>query len=255
IRLAYRRAIRWVVESRRLLRSVAIALAIFVAALLFTQWWDFTVPAVGRAQYQAVFLTNGQTYFGRYYDRIGAYAKIEDVYYLQLIGSERMSAVLFLDDQAYFGHLDDSGETGTLTLRDVYYFKNSEGGPTGVAVGLVRRGTEAHEPADGMRINRDRILAIERVGNGSAVALAVQVERELLHASPGNVSLNRTSVGTSAALAAQRVAAEHDIERAWIAAADQLRKLNDLVLPVSKTEAQTITEKALGDLRTVRRDA
>ena len=178
-----------------------------------------------------------------------------DVHSLPLIGSERMSAVLFLDGQAYFGHLDDSGETGTLTLRDVYYFKNSEGGPTGVAVGLVRRGTEAHEPADGMRINRDRILAIERVGNGSAVALAVQVERELLHASPGNVSLNRTSVGTSAALAAQRVAAEHDIERAWIAAADQLRKLNDLVLPVSKTEAQTITEKALGDLRTVRRDA
>ena len=178
-----------------------------------------------------------------------------DVRSLPVFGTERMSAVLFLDGQAYFGHLDDSGESGTLTLRDVYYFKNSEGGPTGVAVGLVRRGTEAHEPADGMRINRDRILAIERVGNGSAVAQAVQVERELMHASPGNVSLNRTSVGTPAALAAQRVAAEHDIERAWIAAADQLRKLNDLVLPVSKTEAQTITEKALGDLRTVRRDA
>ncbi len=178
-----------------------------------------------------------------------------DVRSLPVFGTERMSAVLFLDGQAYFGHLDDSGESGTLTLRDVYYFKNSEGGPTGVAVGLVRRGTEAHEPADGMRINRDRILAIERVGNGSAVAQAVQVERELMHVSPGNVSLNRTSVGTPAALAAQRVAAEHDIERAWIAAADQLRKLNDLVLPVSKTEAQTITEKALGDLRTVRRDA
>ena len=178
-----------------------------------------------------------------------------DVRSLPVFGTERMSAVLFLDGQAYFGHLDDSGESGTLTLRDVYYFKNSESGPTGVAVGLVRRGTEAHEPADGMRINRDRILAIERVGNGSAVAQAVQVERELMHASPGNVALNRTSVGTPAALAAQRVAAEHDIERAWIAAADQLRKLNDLVLPVSKTEAQTITEKALGDLRTVRRDA
>jgi hypothetical protein len=177
-----------------------------------------------------------------------------DVRSLPVFGTERMSAVLFLDGQAYFGHLDDSGESGTLTLRDVYYFKNSEGGPTGVAVGLVRRGTEAHEPADGMRINRDRILAIERVGNSSAVALAVQVERELVHASPGNVSLNRTSVGTASALAAQRVAAEHDLARAFSAAVDQLRKLNDLVLPVSKTEAQTITEKALADLRTVRRD-
>src|SRR5207245_11465812 len=41
-----------------------------------------------------------------------------DVRSLPLFGPERMSAVLFLDDQAYFGHLDDSGENGTLVLRD-----------------------------------------------------------------------------------------------------------------------------------------
>jgi hypothetical protein len=178
-----------------------------------------------------------------------------DVRSLPIVGPERMSAVLFQDGQAYFGHLDDSGESGTLTLRDVYYFKNSEGGPTGVSVGLVRRGTEAHEPADGMRINRDRILAIERVGNNSAVAQAVQVERELLRATAGNVALNRTTVGTPSALLAQRVAAEHDLARAFSAAVAQLGKLNDLVLPVSKTEAQAITDKAVADLRTVRRNA
>jgi hypothetical protein len=178
-----------------------------------------------------------------------------DVRSLPLFGTERMSAVLFLDGQAYFGHLDDSGESGTLLLRDVYYFKNSEGGTTGVAVGLVRRGTEAHVPADGMRINRDRILAIERVGNGSAVAQAIQVDRELAHASPGTVALNRTSVGPPSALALQRVAAEHDFARAFSAAVDQLNKLNDLVLPVSKTEALAITEKAVADLRSVRRNA
>jgi hypothetical protein len=178
-----------------------------------------------------------------------------DVRSLPLFGPERMSAVLFLDGQAYFGHLDDSGESGTLLLRDVYYFKNSEGGVTGVPVGVVRRGSEAHEPADGMRINREKILAVERVGLGSAVAQAIQVQRELLHASPSTVSLNRTTVAGAGALAAQRVAAEHDIARAWTAAADQLKKINDLVLPVSKTEAQTITEKAMADLRTVRRNA
>ena len=178
-----------------------------------------------------------------------------DVRSLPFFGSERMSAVLFLDGQAYFGHLDDSGESGTLVLRGVYYFKNSEGSSTGLAVGLVRRGTEAHVPADGMRINRDRILAIERVGNGSAVAQAIGVERELLRASSGALSLNRSAAADAAALAAQRVAAEHDIARAWSAAVVQLGKLNDLVLPVSKTEAQTITEKAVRDLRTVRRNA
>jgi hypothetical protein len=178
-----------------------------------------------------------------------------DVRSLPLFGPERISAVLFLDGQAYFGHLDDSGESGTLVLRDVYYFKNSEGGVTGVPVGLVRRGTEAHEPADGMRINRDRVLAVERVGLGSAVARAIQAERQLVHASPGNVSLNRTTLAGTAAIGAQRVATEHDIARAWTTAADQLRKLNDLVLPISKAEAAAITEKALADLRTVRRNA
>jgi len=177
-----------------------------------------------------------------------------DLRSLPLFGPERMSAVLFLDGQAYFGHLDDSGENGTLLLRDVYYFKNSEGAVTGVPVGLVRRGTEPHEPADGMRINRDRILAIERVGPGSPVAQAVQVERELTHTSPGNVSLNRTTVAGAAALRDQRVAAEHDLARSWTAAVDQLRKLNDLVLPVTKAEADQITEKAMADLRTVRRN-
>jgi hypothetical protein len=174
---------------------------------------------------------------------------------LPFFGPERMSAVLFLDGQAYFGHLDDSGESGTLVLRDVYYFKNSEGAVTGVPVGLVRRGTEAHEPADGMRINRDRVLAIERVGPISPVAQAIQVARELSHAAPGNVSLNRTTIGGTAALTAQRVAAEHDIARAWSAAVDQLRKLNDLVLPVTTAEAAQITEKAMADLGTVRRNA
>jgi hypothetical protein len=123
-----------------------------------------------------------------------------------------------------------------------------------VAVGLVRRGTEAHEPADGMRINRDRVLAIERVGLGSAVAQAIQVDRELAHASAGRLSLNPTTVAGTNALAAQRVAAEHDIARSWNAAVDQLRKINDLVLPVTKSEAQAITDKAIADLRTVRRN-
>ena len=177
-----------------------------------------------------------------------------DVRSLPLFGPERMTAVLLLDGQAYFGHLDDSGESGTLTLRDVYYFKSSEGGTTGVAVALVRRGSEAHEPADGMRINRDRILAIERVGLASAVAQAIQVERVILHANP-SLSLNRTAVAGASALAAQRVAAEHDVARGWSAAVAQLRKLNDLVLPVSRTEAQTITDKAMADLRAVRFNA
>jgi hypothetical protein len=177
-----------------------------------------------------------------------------DVRSLPVFGAERITAVLFLDGQAYFGHLDDSGESGALVLRDVYYFKNSNSGPSGLPVGLVRRGTEAHEPADGMRINRDRVFAVERVGLSSAVAQAIDVDRAITRRSP-SLSLNPITVAAAAALTAQRVAAEHSLQRAWKAAVDQLVKLNDLVLPVTKTEAQAITQQAVGDLRTVRRDA
>ncbi|HEV2011575.1 MAG TPA: hypothetical protein VGS17_11180 [Candidatus Limnocylindria bacterium] len=174
---------------------------------------------------------------------------------LPLIGPERLSAVLLLDGQAYFGHLDDSGESGTLVLRDAYYFQNASGGATNLSVGLVKRGTEAHEPADGMRINRDRVLAVERVGPDSAVARAIDVEREISGASVPAVSLNRPAIAGADALSAQRVAAEHAIARAYAASVDQLGKLNDLVLPVSKAEAQAITQKAIADLRTVRLSA
>jgi len=178
-----------------------------------------------------------------------------DVRLLPLVGPERETAILLLDGQAYFGHLDDSGESGTLVLRDVYYFQDAKGGPTGLPVGLVLRGQEAHEPADGMRVNRDKVLAIERVRAESAVARAITVERALRAVAPPLISLNRAAVATRDALVPQRFATEQGIARGFAAAVDQLAKLNELVLPVSKADAQAITDKALADLRTVRRSA
>src|SRR2546427_2271944 len=178
-----------------------------------------------------------------------------DVHALPIVGPERETAVLFQDGQAYFGHLDDSGESGTLVLRDAYYFADAKGGPTNLGVGLAKRGTEAHEPADGMRINRDKVLAIERVGPTSSVARAVGVQRELANAPLPAISLNRPAIAGLDVLAAQRVGTEHAIARGFVANADQLAKLNDLVLPISKSEAETITLKALDDLRSVRRSA
>ena len=175
---------------------------------------------------------------------------------LPLVGAERESAVLLLDGQAYFGHLDDSGENGWLVLRDVYYLQDAKGAPTNVAVSVVRRGGEAHDPADGMRINRDRVLAVERVGADSGVARAIAVQRGLLGTKPASIALNPQTIGDAGALAAQRLSAEHAIARGFAAQADQLNKMNnDLVLPISKDEAAAITQKALADLRTVRHDA
>jgi hypothetical protein len=109
---------------------------VFVLAVLFTQWWDFTVPSLGRAQYQAVFLANGQTYFGRYYDRLGAYAKIEDVYYLQQVQSS-----------------DTNAPADTK---------------------IVRRGQELHEPTSRMLIPKSAILFVEDLTDASPIAQFMQ---------------------------------------------------------------------------------
>jgi hypothetical protein len=121
-----------VVANRHRLRNAGLALAVFFAAVLLTQWWDFTLPSLGRADYQAIFLANGQTYFGRYYDRIGSYAKIEDVYYLQ---------------QTQAANPDQVPDTK-----------------------LVRRGKELHAPAARMLVPKSAILFVEDLTAESPIA-------------------------------------------------------------------------------------
>ena len=68
--------------SRSRAIQLLIAVVIVVVTLLFVRWWDFTLPSFG-ARYQAVFLANGQTYFGHYLDRLGPYVKVENAFYIQ----------------------------------------------------------------------------------------------------------------------------------------------------------------------------
>lgn len=98
---------------------------------------------------------------------------------LPFIAGERIDAVLLVDGEAYFGHLEDFGLSDSVTLRDVYYFQDARAATTNLQVALIQRGTELHAPADGMQIRRDKILAIEHVGRDSAVARAIAAEREI----------------------------------------------------------------------------
>jgi len=99
-----------------------------------------------------------------------------DVRSLPVFGTERMSAVLFLDGQAYFGHLDDSGESGTLTLRDVYYLQQVASSDPNAApdTRILRRGRELHEPAPRMLIPKSAILFVEDLTDASPIAQFMQ---------------------------------------------------------------------------------
>ena len=98
---------------------------------------------------------------------------------LPFAGTERISAVFLLDGQAYFGHLDDVPWSGTVTLTDVYYFNDATRTTTDLPVALVKRGSELHQPADGLHIRRDKVLAVERIDLASSVAQAIAAQRAL----------------------------------------------------------------------------
>ncbi len=105
---------------------------VFVAAFSFVKYWDFVVtPPIGHAKYQAVFLSNGQTYFGRYLDRFGPYVKIEDAFYIQQIPAQ------------------------------------TQGGAAETKI--VRRGSELHEPPGEMLIPKNAILFVEDLREDSQV--------------------------------------------------------------------------------------
>lgn len=94
-------------------------------------------------------------------------------------GTEQISAVFLLDGQAYFGHLDDQPWSGTVVLRDVYYLNDASKVATDLSVGLVKRGNELHQPVDVMYIRRDKVVAIERVTLSSPIGEAIAAQRAL----------------------------------------------------------------------------
>lgn len=115
-------------------RLARVALLILGAAVVFgaVRWWDFALPTVGAARYQAVFLANGQTYFGRLIDRLGPYVKVENAYYIQQ----------------------------TPAGEDQQQPPESR---------LIRRGNELHRPFPYVLIPRTAILFVEDLKPDSAV--------------------------------------------------------------------------------------
>lgn len=116
------------------LRRVLLAAVVLVATFTVVRFWDFVLtPPVGHAKYQAVFLTNGQTYFGRYFDRLGPYVKVEDAFYIQQQPKQQE-------------------------------------GQQNPDLKLVRRGSELHQPDPEMLIPKDSILFVEDLRPDSQVA-------------------------------------------------------------------------------------
>jgi hypothetical protein len=135
-------------KSNKLLWTVLILLVVIVAAgIAFFLFKDKLMPAkTGDAQYQSVFLTNGQVYFGKL-SQHGDWATLTDVYYLQIDGSL----------QAANG--DASSTPATPNSNDIK---------------LVKLGSELHGPTDAMHIKASNILFWEDMKPDSKVLQAIK---------------------------------------------------------------------------------
>ncbi len=100
-----------------------------------------TLPGVRSDQYQAVFLNNGQVYFGKLKNRNRNFVVLNDVYYLK------------------FAQGLQQGEVGSEE--------------SGRNLNLIRLGGEAHGPEREMYINKDSISFYENLKSDSSVVQAI----------------------------------------------------------------------------------
>jgi len=116
---------------------VVVVIILLVIGAGFFMWKGKTASR----GYQAVFLSNGQVYFGKVTDKNDNYVKMTNIFYLQLKQP--------LQNQ----NLD------ALNQADL---------------ALIKLGNELHGPTDQMEINRDHILFLEDLKNDSKVVQAIE---------------------------------------------------------------------------------
>ncbi len=103
------------------------------------------VASMKASGYSAVFLTNGQVYFGKMTSSDGAYTTMKDIFYLQVVQQPG---------------LQGSGQTEQQQQAQSQ-------------ISLVKLGNELHGPVDEMKITNSQILFFESMKEDSQVVQAI----------------------------------------------------------------------------------
>ena len=124
-------------------KVIATVLVIILLLLAGSGGWLFYQTKLSRLEkeWQAVFLTNGQVYFGHVKKQNNNEIVVEDIYYLQVVRPLQQGDSAPAEGQ------------GELTL--------------------VKLGNELHKPTDKMYINRQHVLFMEDLKDDSNVVQAI----------------------------------------------------------------------------------
>ncbi len=122
-----------------------------------------TKKAEKETVYHAVFLSNGQVYFGQMYNLKDEYVKLSQVYYLQL-NQQQTQQVQPAEGDTQTQDEQASGEAAADGTQPEF--------------SLVKLGQELHGPEDAMVINKEHILFYEILKADSNVVKAIKEEKD-----------------------------------------------------------------------------
>ena len=98
-----------------------------------------------------------------------------------IVSPARWQAVFLSNGQVYFGHLQNYNR-GYTRLQDIYYLQAQQplqsGEPVPPALNLVKFGRELHGPEDAMMIPKNQILFWENMKDDSQVVKAILSTRK-----------------------------------------------------------------------------
>lgn len=134
-------------RKRLVVIGAVVGLVLVLLGGLF--WYQSSASAnnIDTSKYQAVFLTNGQVYFGKLQAPANGYMKLTDIFYLQT-------------------------QTATAT-------KDAAGNPQQTTsqsssdVQLIKLGDEVHGPDDQMTISKDQVLFFENLKQDGKVTQSI----------------------------------------------------------------------------------
>lgn len=122
---------------------------VIAVGLFFARQFTGVSAQIKNGQYQAVFLTNGEIYFGRLALIGNSEYKLSDVYYLQ---------------------------RKSTTATDAEASNQLES--TNTDTELIKLGNEVHGPEDKMIIGRDQVLFFENLKNDGKVVKAIEQHKK-----------------------------------------------------------------------------
>lgn len=121
---------------------------VIISNFLFSNNMNFSkrLNLSNTEKYQAIFLSNGQVYFGKVINANNRMLMLNDIYYL------RATQALQSGDQDFGNNADDFS--------------------------LIKLGNEIHGPEDNMNINLEHILFVENLKDDSKVVEAIMTHKE-----------------------------------------------------------------------------